>query len=160
MPPEPLEDRSADEYLAAQEVLDAEEVDSQLNVITFGGDEDADEKPIPTECIVIGYVPQIVKGPDGKDVVVAKELLLATRDEKGQLRYAGKVPVPATSDLQKQWQAYQSRFKALPAAPDYFPKGIEAIPVEPTISCSVNHLEQDKDGRLKNITVQGFGKRR
>jgi hypothetical protein len=142
----------ADEYAPAAPVDPREKAaERDVNVIDPYGSDEPERQPPPRSatCVVIGYV------PDPKDPKRVSQLVLGTRDENGTIRYAGTVSNFATGDDVNSGLLRVQGMRPLVQRPDYLPSGLNAIPVEPTVTARVGYEERDGQGVLKNVTVQG-----
>jgi hypothetical protein len=144
----------ADEYTpatSADSTPTERAAERDVNVIDPYGSDEPERQPPPrsTTCVVIGYV------PDPKDPKRISQLVLGTRDEDGTIRYAGTVSnFAAGEDVSGGLQRVQGA-RPLLQRPRYLPSGLNAIPVEPTVTARVGYEERDGQGVLKNVTVQG-----
>lgn len=142
----------ADEYAPATTTDPRERAaERDVNVIDPYGSDEPERQPPPrnTTCVVIGYI------PDPKDPKRISQLVLGTRDENGTIRYAGTVSNFATGDEVNNGLLGIQGMRPLLQRPDYLPGGLNAIPVEPSVTARVGYEERDGQGMLKNMTVQG-----
>lgn len=143
----------ADEYAPAvsTEPTPAERAaERDVNVIDPYGSDEPERQPPPRSatCVVIGYV------PDPKDPKRVSQLVLGTRDEDGTIHYAGTVSNFVTGDDVNSGLLRVQGMRPLLQRPSYLPGGLDAIPVEPTVTARVGYEERDGQGVLKNVTVQ------
>jgi hypothetical protein len=109
---------------------------------------DQDERSFSTEAVVLGYIPGSTPGS-------ITGLVLGTKNESGEIQYAGIVNQFAKSDdLFKQF-ADVTRLKIV-GTPKVAPGELKAVWVDPVMPCLVNYTEQDAQGVLQDTILQAW----
>jgi hypothetical protein len=137
------------EFGSSDEAEPESEDARQVNVIDLTSDEEKERKLSVTECVVIGYV------VDPQDPSRIDQLVLGIRSEDGTIRYAGTVSNFAKKPEVDKWLGQIKTLKPLLDTPGYLPGELNAVAVEPALSCKVGYTERTKEGLLKDTVVKG-----
>jgi ATP dependent DNA ligase C terminal region len=118
-------------------------VDSDHSIPILKPKDDDDSRPKLT-CTVVGYVPDEEGGLSG--------LVLATRDDKDRLRFAGVVQVGVSG-----WQSKSARDRlsglAIKRPVIEGPVDLQAVWIRPVITCIVHHSGKTASGLLTDPTL-------